>query len=83
MQLLLAAADKQYPPAQYILGRLYAKGIVVERDDVQAFMWCSLAKLNEDDECDEKQITPRLTGDQKREADRRVQEWLAKHKKGN
>jgi len=83
MQLLLAAAEKQYSPAQYIVGKLYAKGVVVQRDDAQAYMWCSLAKSNGLNRCDEEHVTPQLTGDQKREADRRVQEWLAKHKKGN
>ena len=38
------AAQQGHAHAQYNLGKMFANGYGVEQDDVQAWMWCSLAQ---------------------------------------
>jgi TPR repeat protein len=42
----LKAADQSFAPAQFALGRLLMDGKYVERDDMAALQWLSLAHVN-------------------------------------
>ena len=53
---LRAAADQGHADAQHNLGRMYANGEGVSQDDVEAYMWLSLAAVQSSGEMREKTV---------------------------
>ena len=78
-----SAADQGHAQAQYNLGRMYYQGQGVDPDSVEAYKWLDLSaargiKLGRENRAIiEKKMTPREIA----EAQKRVKEWIEKHKK--
>jgi TPR repeat protein len=76
------AAEQGEPNAFFNLGSMYANGIAIERDPVQAYMWFSLADANGINSSKPlERLSKRLTPDQLEEAKRLVSNWKLKSKK--
>lgn len=69
--------------AQYILGLMYRQGQGVSKDNVQAYMWLSLAAESKEKEAIKFRdlLAPKMTAAQIEEAQRLVRAWLAQHAK--
>ena len=73
------AADKGHTQSQMALGRYFAMDFLDTYDPVEAYTWFSLAeKLGDVDAIDKREfIAGRMTPEQRREGDGRVEAWMA------
>ena len=78
-----ASANQGHAPAQTNLGLMYYNGQGVARDYVRAYMWVSLAALQNEPNAvkDRDMIAKNMTPAQIAEAKRRVAEWQRKNSK--
>lgn len=76
-----AAAELGDAQAQGDLGDIYASGQDIERDDVQALTWLSIAVVFGNGVASPRRddLSKRLTAEQQAEAERRVRQWLTSH----
>ncbi len=84
------AAERGHHIAQYNLGTMYATGIGVREDHVQAYKWLVLALLGTPDAMDldrvkwkmaerlRKRLRPNMTEEQLAEGERLASEWIEK-----
>ena len=79
------AAEHGLVGAQYNLGLMYDTGKGVPQDDVQAYLWFTLAAARSNDEARERAVKHRdsvygrLTVDQLAESQQLAQEWNKAH----
>ena len=75
------AAEQGYATAQFQLGALYWRGAGVEADNVQAYMWYTLAVESKDADTSKNanrardEVIAKMTPEQIAEGDRLVSEW--------
>jgi hypothetical protein len=75
------SALQGYMPAQHNLGVLYMNGEGVDQDDEKAYVWALLAARNGNDSL-MNAIRHKLSREQRRAGELRVQEMLSRHKQG-
>lgn len=75
------AAKQNFGRAQYQLGRLYASGIGIEKDDIMAFVMMNAAIENGSPRAntDLEIVIARLSPEQKTLAEKRLAEWWEAH----
>ena len=80
VKLYLRAAQHGYGHAQDYLAAMYAYGIGVPADNVQAYFWYDLAAARGEENAAEKRdlIAKKLTPDELVEAQKLVREWKPK-----
>jgi TPR repeat protein len=80
VKLYLRAAQHGYVPAQDYLGSMYAYGIGIPADNVQAYFWYDLAAARGERNAAEKRdlIAKKLTPEQLQAAQRLAQNWTPK-----
>ena len=76
MEYYLGLAEKNDPHAQYMLGRMYAKGQRLERDYLEAYIWLHLAEMKgvEDAAQLKDTISRQMSGWEIAEAHRRIEQ---------
>ena len=80
VKLYLRSAQHGYVPAQDYLGSMYAYGIGIPADNVQAYFWYDLAAARGEENAAEKRdlIAKKLTPDELVEAQKLAREWKPK-----
>ena len=81
LQYLKPMAIAGNPTAQYWLGIMYYEGKGVDQNDVEAYMWLTLAaeQGNRGARLGKNGIERRMSSEQLAEAERRMRIWLADH----
>ncbi len=76
-RLYRAAAERNHRTAQSATGYFYALGEGTERDDVQAFLWLSLAARAGDAAAADNLalLTPQLSGEQRAAGEALLEDW--------
>jgi TPR repeat protein len=77
---LLPLAESGYAPAQVWIGGMFAKGLGVALDSVQAYVWLDLAARAGVGRATKwrAEIAERLSADELGEAQRRAADWIPK-----
>ena len=82
MEWYLKAAEQGFSQAQVNLGIMYEQGEGTPADPVQAYFWYALAESQGDSLAPQgkRDIAKKMTSVQLEAAERKVKEYLAKHK---
>jgi TPR repeat protein len=82
VQFMRLAAERGHAEAQYSYAEMFAEGQGLDRDDVQAYKWLTLAAKRASDtrtrdaaNRSRKQVAARLSAEQRQDAERRAKKW--------